>query len=502
MVSRFCCFDNYMQFRCHGVAIHCFCSRIRASHLLHMGERTRELLLLITGDVLIFISALWVTLLVRYLELPTAETLELHIGPFLLLSGIWLFIFYVAGLYDKHTIFLKSLLVSRIIHTQVANIIIAGGIFLALPLGITPKTNLFIYFFVSIALITLWRLYLFPRFAPREQHRAILLADGEEAIELVDEVNNNDRYTYRFVRIIDRDAAAKTDDFSTKLRALIEKEQVDIIVADPHNPYLEQVLPDLFQLAFVRFQLTFLDFHRVYENTFDRVPLAALRYDWFLAHVSQSKSLLYDVVKRGIDIVGSLILGAIFILLLPFIMLAMRLEGRGAVFITQDRLGQFNRPVRVHKLRTMTENRSASSTWTNEDQAEGNRVTRVGAVLRKTSLDEFPQIWNILKGEMSLIGPRNDIVGLAERLQQEIPYYSIRNFVKPGISGWAQTHQHYMGDNISPQSVEETRMRLSYDLYYVKNKSLLLDIVIALRTIKTLLSRFGINLHRPRRKQK
>ena len=98
---------------------------------------------------------------------------------------------------------------------------------------------------------------------------------------------------------------------------------------------------------------------------------------------------------------------------------------------------------------------------------------------------------------MSLIGPRNDIKGLGERLASEIPYYNVRNFVKPGVTGWAQTHQQYMGDNISPQSLEESKERLSYDLYYVKNRSLLLDVSIALRTLKTVLSRFGVRIKLP-----
>jgi len=152
----------------------------------------------------------------------------------------------------------------------------------------------------------------------------------------------------------------------------------------------------------------------------------------------------------------------------------------------------------VYKLRTMTVNDATSSTWTPEDKDKGNQITRVGSVLRKTSIDEFPQCLNILKGEMSLIGPRNDIVGLGERLALEIPYYNIRKFVKPGVTGWAQTHQHYMGDNISPQSIDESRVRLMYDLYYVKNRSVLLDIEIALRTLKTLLSRFGVTIKLPR----
>jgi len=245
------------------------------------------------------------------------------------------------------------------------------------------------------------------------------------------------------------------------------------------------------------FKFTFLDFYRVYEDTFDRVPLSALRYDWFLTHVSQSKSLVYDFTKRIIDIIGSLILGIIFALMLPFIYIAMRIEGKGDLFITQERIGQYNKPVKVYKIRTMTQNLSASATWTNEDAKQGNVVTKIGAILRKLSIDEIPQIYTIIKGEMSLIGPRNDIVGLGNRLADELPYYKIRNFVKPGVTGWAQTNQQYMGTNISPQSIEESRIRLSYDLYYVKNRSLWLDVAIALRTIKTLLSRFGVTIKWP-----
>jgi len=184
------------------------------------------------------------------------------------------------------------------------------------------------------------------------------------------------------------------------------------------------------------------------------------------------------------------------LLLLPFVAMALKIEDRQApIFIRQDRLGKFNRPVKVWKLRTMSINDHASATWTKEDKAKGNKVTQVGGFLRKTSLDEYPQIWNIIKGEMSLIGPRNDIVGLGARLAEEIPYYNLRNFVRPGISGWAQTHQYYMGDNISPQSLEESRERLSYDLFYVKHRSLLLDLDIALRTIKILISRFSVKIN-------
>lgn len=462
-----------------------------------MGERSRELLILVLGDIFFIVLSLWLTLFIRYVGLPSGALLEAHFGPFFIISGVWLFIFYIAGLYDKHTVFLKNLLFSRILNTQFVNVLIAALLFLIIPFGIAPKTNLVIYLVISIILISWWRLKLFNRFSPKNKHKALLIADGEEAIELVDEINNNDRYNYSFVRIIDEKAAKHTVDFESKLLALINSEDIKIIVANPRGEHIERVLPSIFDLAFLKFEFTFLDFYKVYEDTFDRVPLSALRYDWFITHVSQSKSLVYDFFKRTIDIIGALVLGALLIVLLPIISIANRIEGNRKIFMVQQRIGQYNAPVRVLKLQTMTANDSSSSTWTVEDKHKGNQITKVGTVLRKLSIDELPQVWNILKGEMSLIGPRNDIAGLGARLAEQIPYYNIRNFVKPGVSGWAQTHQHYMGDNISPQSIEESRVRLAYDLYYVKNRSFLLDIEIALRTFKTLLSRFNISIKLP-----
>ena len=459
-----------------------------------MGERTRELSLLILGDVICFTLALWLTLLVRYIEIPTMDRLEAHFWPFLILSGVWLFIFYIAGLYDKHTVFLKNTLLGRIINTQFVNIILAAFLFLIIPFGIAPKTNLVIYLLVSIGLITWWRVHLFNYLSPKSQHRAILIADGEEAVELADEINNNDRYNYSFVRIIDENTALHTPDFESKLLGLIEKENIKIIVANPRGEHIERILPSIFDLAFLKFEFTFLDFYKVYEDTFDRVPLSALRYDWFITHVSQSKSLVYDFMKRLIDVAGSVILLLLLGLMYPFIFLAMRLNGHKQVFMTQARIGQYNQPISVYKIQTMTTNDAASDTWTTEDEKKGNRVTRVGGWLRRASIDEWPQAVNILKGDMSLIGPRNDIAGLGARLAEEIPYYNIRNFVKPGVTGWAQTHQLYENGNISPQSIDESRVRLSYDLFYIKNRSLMLDVEIALRTLKTLLSRFGITI--------
>ena len=156
------------------------------------------------------------------------------------------------------------------------------------------------------------------------------------------------------------------------------------------------------------------------------------------------------------------------------------------MFVVQERVGRYNRHFFVRKFRTMRE--SDDGVW---HEPDAQVATRVGKLLRRSSIDELPQFLNVLRGEMSLIGPRSDIVGIATKLAEEITYYHIRHVVKPGITGWAQTHQRYAPGNISPQSIEEARVRLAYDLYYVKNRSILLDVRIALQTLGTLIARFS-----------
>ena len=163
----------------------------------------------------------------------------------------------------------------------------------------------------------------------------------------------------------------------------------------------------------------------------------------------------------------------------------MKLEGRGPIFTYQDRIGRNNRIIRILKFRTMLFNDNGD--WQNKGVI--NKVTRVGNFLRKTRLDEFPQLWNVLRGDISLIGPRPEFPEAVKHYTDEISYYNIRHLIKPGLSGWAQIHQdkhpHHGLDSL------ETADKLSYDLYYIKNRSFLLDIKIALRTLKTLLSIAG-----------
>ncbi len=449
-----------------------------------MTLRTRELLVLILGDIVCFTVALWLTLLVRYLEWPSTENLQSHLGPFLILSIFWITIFYIAGLYDKHTTFLKNRLVSRIVNTQVINIVIAAVLFFFIPFGIAPKTNLVIYLFVSIVLITGWRLMLFNYFSPKNKHKAILIADGQEAVELADEINNNDRYNYSFVRIFDYETVVNTPDFENKLLRLIEEEDIKTIVADTRSRHLKDIMPLIFDLSFLRFEFALIDFNKLYEDTFDHIPLSSLEYEWFVSYVATDSGFVYTFLKRILDIAMATVLLIPCALVFPVVALAIKISDRGVIFYTTKRVGQFNRPVDIIKFRTMTGTDDGNTTLNSKLQ-----VTRLGRFLRKTRIDELPQLVNVLKGDLSFIGPRPELPARAQLYVEAIPYYNTRHFIKPGLSGWAQ-----INDYNAPRGevdVDLTKNKLSYDLYYLKHRSLFLDIQICLKTIATIMMRTG-----------
>lgn len=449
-----------------------------------MGERTRELFILIIGDIVSFNIALWLMLLVRYFEIPTIDRLSSHVPPFLAFSVVWLVVFFILGLYDKHTNLLKKLLVNRILYAQVINIVVAGFLFFVIPFGIAPKTNLVLYLIISTILLSLWRLKWVPMMSPKYRHKAILIADGHEAVELADEINNNDRYNYYFIRIIDEETLLNTENFEQKILSLMGKEQIELIVADPKGGSIKSFLPVLFDLSFLKFETTFLDFNRLYEDTFDRVPVNMLEYEWFITNISQSKSSMYDAIKRMVDVVGALILLIPATLMFPFAALAIKLEDKGSIFYTTTRVGQFNKIITIYKLR------SKNGIDTSKAALDSTLVdTKVGIFLRKTRLDELPQLLNVLRGDLSFIGPRPEIPALANVYAENIPYYNTRHFLKPGLSGWAQINNFDVPRG--GVDIDRTIDKLSYDLFYLERRSFLLDIQIALKTVATIIMRTG-----------
>jgi exopolysaccharide biosynthesis polyprenyl glycosylphosphotransferase len=449
-----------------------------------MGIENRwEATILFLGDMALFYLALWVSLVLRYFELPDVESMYLHIVPFSIIFVIWALSFFIAGLYDKHTLLLRKRLPPLILKTQTWNSILAVLFFYFIPFfRITPKTNLFIYLIVSFLFILGWRLSVVAFADPGLREKAILIGTGAEMHELEYEVNKNPRYHINFVRTIDVEKVNEAD-FKNEIINTIYAGGVTTVVVDLQNDKVSTLIPHLYNLIFLK--IRFVDKYKIYEEVFDREPLSLLGDSWFLENISQAPHVIYDTFKRVMDIILSLTLGIVSLALYPFVWFAIKLDDGGVIFTYQNRVGQDKRIVRLMKFRTMTTNDQGQ--WSHGVE---NKITRVGYFLRKTRIDELPQLWNVLAGDISMIGPRPEFFEPTEEYAKQIPYYNVRYLIKPGLSGWAQIYQkeapHHDVD------IEQTRVKLSYDLYYIKNRSVWLDIKIALKTIKTLLSRTGI----------
>jgi len=207
-----------------------------------------------------------------------------------------------------------------------------------------------------------------------------------------------------------------------------------------------------------------------------------------LAHIDENflddyaKHYFYGFFKRLLDILAVLCLAPIALPLSVIVALMVRLESSGPAIFRQARVGLFGRPFVMLKFRSMTTEADAPAQFAAKQDP---RVTRVGRIIRKYRLDEIPQLWNVLTGDMSLIGPRPEQVPMVDQFSQSIPYYPYRHLVRPGLSGWAQVQQGYVGTH------EETVTKLSYDLYYVKHCSFALDLLIGIKTLRTLLTGYG-----------
>ncbi|MDP3996331.1 MAG: sugar transferase [bacterium] len=443
----------------------------------------KEAIVLLLGDIILLYFGLWLTLFARHGRLPDSELLLAHIVPFSFIFLAWLTVFFVAGLYGSHTLIFKRRLPGLLFKSQIVNSITTVVFFYVIPyFGITPKTILFIYLVISFGLVLFWRLYGFSAVINPAKENAIIIGRGEELKEIFYEVNYNPRYSMKFISSIDTDALEMID-FQSEIVERVYSENVTLFALDLHNEKIKPFVPHLYNLIFSG--VHFVDMHKMYEDIWGRVPLSLVKYNWFLENISSTPKSLFDVFKRSMDILVSIPLLFVPAVCFPFVFVAMKLEDGGGVWSVQERVGKNNLKIKILKFRTMT----VSNDFGQWGKVQ-NKVTRVGNFLRRTRLDEFPQLWNVLKGDISLIGPRPEFAEAVKHYTDEIPYYNVRHLIKPGLSGWAQlyheNHPHHKAD------VSETKVKLSYDLYYIKNRSFWLDFRIALQTVRTLLSRSGM----------
>jgi FlaA1/EpsC-like NDP-sugar epimerase len=284
----------------------------------------KEPFILFAGDIFILVFSLWAVLVIRYFEMPSWEIWVNHIQPFTIIFFFWILIFYIAGLYEKHTLILKKNLPNILLNTQVLNSVGAIIFFYFIPyFDITPKTILFIYLFVSFALILLWRLKIFSYFGSKIKQNAILICSGEEMRELRHEVNNNNRYDFQFVQSIDLDNYNSID-FKEDVVKTVYEDNISIIVVDIKNQNANDIVPSLYNLIFAKVQ--FLDKYKVYESIFDRIPLSIIGYNWFLENISSKNLISYDIFKRIMDVALSLIIGPISLIFYPFVFILIKIK--------------------------------------------------------------------------------------------------------------------------------------------------------------------------------
>jgi lipopolysaccharide/colanic/teichoic acid biosynthesis glycosyltransferase len=333
---------------------------------------------------------------------------------------------------------------------------------------------------ISFVAVLVWRIYGDKFIYPSIKQKGIIVGSGAEMKELIEEVNNNPRYGLEFVSSVDLNDIDGLD-FQNEILSLVYSEQIQIIAIDLKNEKVEPILPHLYNLIFSN--VKFIDMYRIYEDIFDRVPLSLVRYNWFLENISTESKTAYDVPKRIMDVLVSVVLCAISSLFYPIVYLLIKIDDRGRIFFSQERIGKNNKVIHVSKIRSMSNKVSDSG-------QVGMHITGVGKWLRKLRIDELPQLWSVIKGDMSLIGPRPEIPSLVKHYEEEIHYYNIRHLIKPGLSGWAQLYHSDPPKVVA--DADKTRRKLSYDLYYIKNRSLMLDLKIALKTLKTLISRSGV----------
>jgi exopolysaccharide biosynthesis polyprenyl glycosylphosphotransferase len=352
-----------------------------------------------------------------------------------------------------------------------------------------PRRGVALFIIFAAVLTLLWRLVYIRIFtAPHLLRRVLIVGAGKAGETIVKVISEQWPPPFNVIGLIDDDTqklGTKVGQFpilggSHDLLKIIDDQQItDLILA-----ITGEMKGSMFQalLAAQEEGTILTPMPQVYETLLNRVPIFLLEAEWIVRSFVEKThiSSLYQLSKGLMDFLGGLIGTLIMILFLPFISLAVLLESGFPIFFTQKRLGRGGQPYKIIKFRTMHKDAEKDGEARMAEEKD-ERVTKVGWFLRKTHLDELPQFINVLRGEMSLVGPRAERPQMVEHFQKEIPFYRARLLVKPGITGWAQVNFGYAG------TVEETAIKLEYDLYYIEHRNLLMDLSIILRTISTVL---------------
>ncbi|NLF51164.1 MAG: sugar transferase [Leptolinea sp.] len=451
-------------------------------------KTTERRLILLMGDLLaswlgLFISLYfwaqrdqWFNFTWEFFQVRPAEW-------FYLLPFIWLLL--LIELYDVR----RS---SRIIDT-IRGVAIAAGVSFIIYMSLfffsepnsLPRTGVAGFIIATSVLTILWRLLYINIFTAQQfLRRVVIVGAGRAGSNLVKALHAVKPLPFQIVGFIDDDPEKKGERIEKfpvlgngqDIPDILEKENISDLIFSISGEMNQTLFQNLLEAEENGVEITTMPI--VYEETLGRVPILLLQSDWILrSFVDESHTGgFYELTKRLMDIFVAIIGLIICVVITPFISLAILLDSGRPIFFSQDRLGMNGQTYRITKFRTMRQDAEkdgkARMATENDD-----RVTKIGRFLRKSHLDELPQFLSVLIGTMSVVGPRAERPELVNTLQEQIPFYRARLFVKPGVTGWAQVNYGYASN------IQQTIIKLEYDLYYIKHRNLVLDVMIILRTV-------------------
>ncbi len=357
------------------------------------------------------------------------------------------------------------------------------------PVLPSNRIQIIIFFLSIFSTLLLWRLfYVFFLASHRFVKKAILVCDQEQLDELISGIESVDPH-YKFIAFVNSDEtdadSAKTFSIrripSQNLEAFVRKTSISELVIATQKT--DGITVNLYNqlIHLLENGIIIREYTQVYEDSTKRIPVQYVSRDFYryFPFSRSNQNHLYLLFSRIFDVLFSvigLLLGLVFF---PLILFGNLFGNRGPLFYTQERVGKNGEVFRIYKFRTMVKN--AETNGAVFTTINDTRITAFGKFMRKTRLDEFPQFINILRGDMSIIGPRPERPVFVQQIAENMPFYETRHVVKPGLTGWAQVNYSY-GD-----SIDDSLVKLQYDLYYIKHRSIFLDINIVIKTFSTIL---------------
>jgi exopolysaccharide biosynthesis polyprenyl glycosylphosphotransferase len=404
---------------------------------------------------------------------------------FPVLSALWLILAAANDYYDLALTSRWAHSQGRLLQITAQLVAIYLLIFFLSPRDALPRLFILYYAVLSYFFIALWRMGRIFLIGWQQTIRPIVIVgEGAAAEAVVEAIRIHAPHDYHVVGLIGmgkRPVGNGLEDIpllggpADLLEFVTTQRIAEVVLATG-----EQADGELFRAVMACYErgISIVQMPILYEQLTSMVPIEYVGGQWDIILPLQARSPFdpYPLVKRGVDLVLSLLGLVLFGILLPFLALTIVLDSPGPVFYRQERVGMGGHPFWLLKLRTMGRMAEAESgpQWAERDDP---RATRVGRFLRRSRLDEAPQLLNVLRGEMSLIGPRPERPVFVAQLEEQIPFYRARLAIRPGLSGWAQVNYHY------GSSVEDHLIKLKYDLYYIRHCSVPLDLLILVRTV-------------------